>query len=126
MARLKASAPKAAEKPAWSKRDKPEDKRERALGRLDTRRDSGERGAKPAFKRGDKFERSEEDRPKRKSPPGQSRTANVWMAPGARPLPKSRLAARRMPRPDRSVRRVRVRKVRRRPSAMAAIRTDCR
>lgn len=79
-------AAKAAEKPAWSKRDKPEDKRERALGRLDTRRDSGERGAKPAFKRGDKFERAEEDRPKRKSPPGQSRTANVWMAPGARPF----------------------------------------
>ncbi|SMD16621.1 pseudouridine synthase [Rhizobium sp. RU36D] len=89
----KPSAPKAAEKPAWGKRDKPEDKRERALGRLDTRRDSGERGAKPAFKRGDKFERTEEDRPKRKAPLGQSRTANVWMAPGARPVAEKQAGA---------------------------------
>ncbi|WEX78156.1 pseudouridine synthase [Sinorhizobium numidicum] len=66
------------ERGGW--REKPEDKRERALARLDTRRDDGrsrEHGERP---RG-KFE----DRPAR-APAKRSRTANVWMAPGARPV----------------------------------------
>ncbi|MGV1761316.1 pseudouridine synthase [Rhizobium sp. A22-96] len=60
-------------------RERPEDKRERALSRLDTkrddRRDEGRRDS------GHK----EDDRPKR-PPLGARRNANVWMAPGARPL----------------------------------------
>ncbi|THF50901.1 pseudouridine synthase [Allorhizobium terrae] len=92
-----------AEKGDWGKADKAsrprggnnrEDAREKALGRLDTRRDAP-RGAakgkwadaKPRGKR-DSFERDDTDgfdKPKR-PPMGQSRTANVWMAPGARPV----------------------------------------
>lgn len=64
---------------------KPEDRRERALGRLDTKR-----GDKPAGKFGTKFAgkgRDEEDGERRpnRPPSGTSRTANVWMAPGAKP-----------------------------------------
>ncbi len=92
-----------ADKGDWSKADKAprprggnnrEDAREKALGRLDTRRDAP-RGAakgkwadaKPRGKR-DSFERDDTDgfdKPKRPMM-GQSRTANVWMAPGARPV----------------------------------------
>jgi 23S rRNA pseudouridine2605 synthase len=66
-------------KPA--RRERPrreEDKRERALGRLDTKRDD---------RRDDRREggRRDDDRPKR-PPLGSRRSANVWMAPGARPL----------------------------------------
>ncbi|MFT4180896.1 MAG: pseudouridine synthase [Rhizobium sp.] len=61
------------------RRERPEDKRERALSRLDTkrgdRRDDGRREGG----------RKEEDRPQRQ-PLGARRNANVWMAPGARPL----------------------------------------
>ncbi|ASY67881.1 pseudouridine synthase [Sinorhizobium fredii] len=71
--------------PEWGKersarREKPEDKRERALARLDTQRDdsrSRDRRDRPR----EKFE----DRPTR-PPAKRSRTANVWMAPGARPV----------------------------------------
>jgi 23S rRNA pseudouridine2605 synthase len=69
-----------------------EDRRDRALGRLDTKRPDGKRddrnsfdkprgtfGAKPA---GRDFD---DDKPKKRPPMGTSRTANVWMAPGARP-----------------------------------------
>ncbi|ACP24214.1 pseudouridylate synthase, subunit B protein [Sinorhizobium fredii NGR234] len=71
--------------PEWGKersarREKPEDKRERALARLDTQRDdsrSRDRRERPR----EKFE----DRPAR-PPAKRSRTANVWMAPGARPV----------------------------------------
>ena len=66
-------------KAEWgNKREKAEDKRERALARLDTRRDDGrpnERGrsrGKP------------EERPVR-PPVRRNRSSNVWMAPGARP-----------------------------------------
>ncbi|CDM56623.1 MULTISPECIES: pseudouridine synthase [Rhizobium] len=57
---------------------KPEDKRERALSRLDTKRDD---------RRDDRRDggRKEDDRPKRPAL-GSRRNANVWMAPGARPL----------------------------------------
>ena len=51
------------------RREKPAEKRERALSRLDTKRD----------------DRKDDDRPKR-PPLGSRRNANVWMAPGARPL----------------------------------------
>ncbi|MFK4767605.1 pseudouridine synthase [Rhizobium sp. ZW T2_16] len=68
------------------------DRRERALGRLDTKRPdsrrddrkfsdrpSGKFGAKPSDRDfGD-------EKPKKRPPMGTSRTANVWMAPGARP-----------------------------------------
>ena len=70
-----------------------ENSRDEALGKLSTRpeRGFGERGgkpersgfgAKPGFKKGDR------DRPPI-DPPGQ-RKANVWMAPGARPLGKDK------------------------------------
>ncbi|WKL20373.1 pseudouridine synthase [Agrobacterium tumefaciens] len=90
-------------KPEWAKGDapegkprfektagKPEDRREKALGRLDTRRGdkpAGKFGSKPAGKFGAKG-RSEDDGEERRSPrqpAGTNRTANVWMAPGARP-----------------------------------------
>jgi 23S rRNA pseudouridine2605 synthase len=51
------------------RREKPGEKRERALSRLDTKRDDSR----------------DDDRPKR-PPLGSRRNANVWMAPGARPL----------------------------------------
>ncbi|WP_431321515.1 pseudouridine synthase [Rhizobium sp. YTU87027] len=53
---------------------KPEDKRERALSRLDTKPDDRRDGG-----------RNDDDRPKRPAL-GSRRNANVWMAPGARPL----------------------------------------
>ncbi|MCM2291325.1 rRNA pseudouridine synthase [Allorhizobium sp. BGMRC 0089] len=68
-----------------------DDRRERALDRLDTKRDGGKRdnskrdGGKRDFGGFD-------DAPKRK-PAGQNRTANVWMAPGARPLGEKQAAA---------------------------------
>ncbi len=64
------------------RRERPEDKRERALSRLDTKRDA---------KRDDRREggrdvgHKDDDRQKRQ-PLGPRRSANVWMAPGARPL----------------------------------------
>ncbi|CAN7187438.1 pseudouridine synthase [Rhizobium rhizogenes] len=60
-------------------RERPEDKRERALSRLDTKRD--DRRDEGRREGGHK----EDDRPKR-PPLGARRNANVWMAPGARPL----------------------------------------
>lgn len=75
-----------------SRWEKPEDKRERALSRLDTRRDdrrdSGRGKEGPRGKGGPREDRGDakfEDRPKR-TPAQRARTANVWMAPGARPL----------------------------------------
>ncbi|MDE1995065.1 MAG: pseudouridine synthase [Rhizobiaceae bacterium] len=66
----RAAAPaRGAEKSERPRRERPEDKRERALSRLDTKRD----------------DRHDDDRPKRQ-PLGNRRNANVWMAPGARPL----------------------------------------
>ncbi|NRP17947.1 Ribosomal large subunit pseudouridine synthase B [Ensifer adhaerens] len=72
--------------------EKPEDKRERALSKLDTRRDDRRDGGRgkdaPRGKGGPRDDRSDakfEDRPKR-TPAQRARTANVWMAPGARPL----------------------------------------
>jgi 23S rRNA pseudouridine2605 synthase len=63
------------------------DRRERALGRLDTKRDDRKFGGKPAGKFGDAARDRDfgEDKPKKRPPMGTSRTANVWMAPGARP-----------------------------------------
>lgn len=98
------NAPKRAPKSEWAKggdapegkprfersAGKPEDRREKALGRLDTKRGdkpAGKFGAKPAGKFAGKG-RKEDDGEERRSPrqpAGTSRTANVWMAPGARP-----------------------------------------
>ena len=85
------------------RRESREDRRERDLARIDTKkpergfkdrdreggrdRDRGERGDR----RGGREDRGRDDRgrddKKQKRPPlGTSRTANVWMAPGARPV----------------------------------------
>ncbi|MBC2773065.1 pseudouridine synthase [Rhizobium sp. AQ_MP] len=85
----------------WSREERPTDKkrapkdwsdkgdrREKALGRLDTRRDDG--------KSGDKFG----DKPKRPAGNTKGRTANVWMAPGARPLGEKAAAAAARRKPD--------------------------
>ncbi|MGO8084832.1 pseudouridine synthase [Rhizobium leguminosarum] len=74
------AAPERRERP---RRD--EDKRERALSRLDTKRDDRHGGARKEDDRRDGGRRDDE-RPKRPQPLGQRRSANVWMAPGARPL----------------------------------------
>ncbi|PDT85582.1 pseudouridine synthase [Sinorhizobium sp. BJ1] len=66
------------ERSTW--REKPEDKRERALARLDTQRDESH-----SRDRRDRPRERFEDRPAR-APAKRSRTANVWMAPGARPV----------------------------------------
>jgi 23S rRNA pseudouridine2605 synthase len=66
------------ERSTW--REKPEDKRERALARLDTQRDDSH-----SRDRRDRPRERFEDRPAR-APAKRSRTANVWMAPGARPV----------------------------------------
>ncbi len=67
-------------------REKPGDRREKALGRLDTRRE--ERGDKFGDKRfgGDRDQKFGGDREKRSAPAPRPRTSNVWMAPGARPV----------------------------------------
>jgi 23S rRNA pseudouridine2605 synthase len=65
------------------------DRREKALGRLDTRRDE-------AAKSSDKFS----DKPKRPAGNTKGRTANVWMAPGARPLGEKAAAAAARRKPD--------------------------
>jgi 23S rRNA pseudouridine2605 synthase len=93
-----AAKPKA-DKGDWGRGEKPQrrggnssrdDAREKALGRLDTRRDAPKGKWDDAKPRGPKRDGSREeaggfDKPKR-PPMGQSRTANVWMAPGARPV----------------------------------------
>lgn len=68
------------------------DRRERALGRLDTKRPDGRRddrkfSDRPAGKFGGKSSDRDfgDEKPKKRPPMGTSRTANVWMAPGARP-----------------------------------------
>ncbi|MCF1434810.1 pseudouridine synthase [Agrobacterium vitis] len=112
-----APAPKAkakAEEGNWKKDTRPakprgfdnrEDAREKALSRLDTRRDGAKPafgskpgfGGKPGFKGKPAAGRDGDDaardgKPKR-MPLGQSRTANVWMAPGARPVSEKKTAS---------------------------------
>ncbi|MBX4892673.1 pseudouridine synthase [Rhizobium bangladeshense] len=72
---------------APEKRERPrrqEDKRERALSRLDTKRDDRHGGRRDDDRRDGG--RRDDDKPRRPQPLGQRRSANVWMAPGARPL----------------------------------------
>ncbi|MDK4735017.1 pseudouridine synthase [Rhizobium sp. CNPSo 3490] len=76
-----ASAPAAPAKRERPRRE--EDKRERALSRLDTKRDDRPGGRRDDDRGGG---RRDEDKPKRAQSLGQRRSANVWMAPGARPL----------------------------------------
>ncbi|MCZ7931955.1 pseudouridine synthase [Agrobacterium leguminum] len=94
-------APKRPVKSEWAKSDAPEgksrfeksgkseDRREKALGRLDTKRGdkpAGKFGSKPAGKFGAKGRSEDEGDDRRpRQAAGTSRTANVWMAPGARP-----------------------------------------
>ncbi|AYG65325.1 MULTISPECIES: pseudouridine synthase [unclassified Rhizobium] len=63
-------------------RERPEDKRERALSRLDTKRDAKRDDRREGGRDGG---HKDDDRQKRQ-PLGPRRSANVWMAPGARPL----------------------------------------
>ncbi|QRM54472.1 pseudouridine synthase [Sinorhizobium sp. BG8] len=102
-------APARAAKPAREERqerpfrEKEGDRREKARGRLDTRRDDRQDG-----KRGGGWDREEsrfDDRPKRE-PGNRTRKANVWMAPGARPVAEKKAkaaegeeAVKRTPRP---------------------------
>ncbi|MBY3142787.1 pseudouridine synthase [Rhizobium laguerreae] len=82
------AAEEEAEPAAPEKRERPrrdEDKRERALSRLDTKRDDRHGGARRDDDRRDGG-RGDDEKPKRPQPLGQRRSANVWMAPGARPL----------------------------------------
>ncbi|MGO7221219.1 pseudouridine synthase [Rhizobium leguminosarum] len=82
------AAEEEAEPAAPEKRERPrrdEDKRERALSRLDTKRDDRHGGGRKDDDRRDSGRR-DDDKPKRPQPLGQRRSANVWMAPGARPL----------------------------------------
>lgn len=82
------AAEEEAEPAVPEKRERPrreEDKRERALSRLDTKRDDRHGGGRRDDDRRDGGRRDDE-KPKRPQPLGQRRSANVWMAPGARPL----------------------------------------
>jgi 23S rRNA pseudouridine2605 synthase len=85
--RTEKERPARAERPERPRSDKPEDRREKALSRLDTKpgsrstSDKPRGGSKPFPKR----DQDADDRPKKRPPMGTSRTANVWMAPGARP-----------------------------------------
>ncbi|OOO31598.1 pseudouridine synthase [Rhizobium sophoriradicis] len=82
------AAEEEAQAPVPEKRERPrrdEDKRERALSRLDTKRDDRRGGGRREDDRRDGG-RFDDDKPKRPQPLGQRRSANVWMAPGARPL----------------------------------------
>ncbi|WP_164498231.1 pseudouridine synthase [Rhizobium tumorigenes] len=60
----------------WVKREKSSDKRAPARGHLDTKREDSKGGARG----------KDDDRPKRAPMTTPRRSANVWMAPGARPL----------------------------------------
>lgn len=103
------------ERPAGKRPDKLDknDRRDRALERLDTSRsDSGKKFGDKKFgdkKFGDKkfADNKFDDKPKRAPAATKNRTANVWMAPGARPLGEkaAAAAARRKPdnRPERPV-----------------------
>ncbi|MBW6420888.1 pseudouridine synthase [Rhizobium sp. XQZ8] len=85
------------EKSDWSERPRAgrdEDRREKALGRLDTKPGDRKFADKPRGKPGARTDRRDdrdfgrdvgEDKAKKRPPMGTSRTANVWMAPGARP-----------------------------------------
>jgi 23S rRNA pseudouridine2605 synthase len=93
---------KAEAKREWSaerpRRESREDRRERDLARIDTKRPERggrpDRGERPRGRDNDGERRGgprgrdhDEDQKKQKRlPPGTSRTANVWMAPGARPV----------------------------------------
>jgi 23S rRNA pseudouridine2605 synthase len=103
------------ERPAGKRPDKLDknDRRDRALERLDTSRsDSGKKFGDKKFgdkKFGDKkfADNKFDDKPKRAPAATKNRTTNVWMAPGARPLGEkaAAAAARRKPdnRPERPV-----------------------
>ncbi|MCO5145217.1 MAG: pseudouridine synthase [Aquamicrobium sp.] len=82
--------------------DAREARREDALGRLDTRKPAfGKPGGKPGGKRDDRDGRpapkgrfgKPDFREERKEERPRSRTANVWMAPGAKPMGEKKKAA---------------------------------
>jgi 23S rRNA pseudouridine2605 synthase len=76
------SAPAERERPAREERFRDDgDRRERARDRLDTKKPGGFSKAGGFGKRDDK-----DDFKKKKAPAAGKRTANVWMAPGAKPL----------------------------------------
>jgi len=85
------------EKSDWAERPRAgrdEDRREKALGRLDTKPGDRKFSDKPRGKPGARNDRRDDrdfgrdagdEKAKKRPPMGTSRTANVWMAPGARP-----------------------------------------
>ena len=69
--------------------DRRDDRREKALGRLDTK--PGNRSGFAGKPRGKADDREfGEDKATKRPPLGTSRTANVWMAPGARPTTENK------------------------------------
>ena len=84
----------AKEKRPWGAREKGSDFREEGRARLDTRKSSSDRGerksAPKSFGGGKSAGRDEDrgygDKPKSRPAATRARTANVWMAPGARPV----------------------------------------
>jgi 23S rRNA pseudouridine2605 synthase len=78
-------------------RKRREGRRDDALGKLSTRPERGgpgERRGKPSFDaKGDRGPRKAGEREQRPLDPPGTRKANVWMAPGARPIGKGRAAA---------------------------------
>jgi len=104
--------PEPKEEPAareWSAGERPrresrDDRRERDLARIDTRKPEGKFSKDRTSDRGERSDRGDrgdrrggkpEDKKQKRLPLGSSRTANVWMAPGARPVApkKERVAA---------------------------------
>ena len=85
-----AGKPERREKSDRSRDGKPETRRDKGFGRPDTRADKRgpDRGYAGRGSRDDHGDR--EEKPKKRAPMGTSRTANVWMAPGARPTPESK------------------------------------
>lgn len=86
------------ERSGWSADKKREDRRGVDVARADTRHGDRKPGGKPGKPAGGKSfggrGRDEpgfdEDKPKKRPPMGTSRTANVWMAPGARPTTENK------------------------------------
>src|SRR5690606_5398522 len=86
------------ERSGWPTDKKRDDRRGGDVARADTRHGDRKPGGKPGKPAGGKSfggrGRDEpgfdEDKPKKRPPMGTSRTANVWMAPGARPTTENK------------------------------------
>ncbi|MCW0000516.1 pseudouridine synthase [Pararhizobium sp. YC-54] len=83
-----AGKPEARERGAF--KEKAGDKRERALSRLDTRRDDRGSGRSERNDRGGRDAPAAKFNEPKREPGFRARKANVWMAPGAKPLPEKK------------------------------------